>query len=203
MIKNYLSYAVAAALLAASGTSFAIEEVESDSARNCPSNNSLACAQPLVIGPDGVQVSAVLGAQTTGLPLLPDVDFYSFKARADEKLNFDIDYGAKPAGSTLQSLDTVIAVFRPDGTVLRDNDDNPGPKDAGSENLRDSYLSEVKIDVGGTYYIGVSSFPRKFTLNGGLVSTTVRSNGSYTLIITRVQPPEQVINIDIKPGNNS
>src|SRR5215207_2785749 len=130
MIKKYLHYAVAAALLAASATSnlaFAVEEVESDSARGCASNDSLNCAQPLVIGRDGVEVSAVLGAQTIGLPLLPDVDFYSFKARAGEKLNVDIDFGAKLPGSSLYSLDSVIAVFRPDGTVLRDNDDNPGP----------------------------------------------------------------------------
>lgn len=198
MTKTYLHYAVAAALLAASATSnlaFAVNEVEP--------NNTLQTATPLVIGRDGVEITAELGALTTNLPLLPDVDFYSFQGRAGEKLNFDIDYGAKAAGTGLQSLDSVIAVFRPDGTVLRDNDDNPGPKDAGSENLRDSYLSEVKIDVSGTYYIGVSSFPRKFTTGGQLVSTMLRSNGSYTLIITRVQPPEQVINIDIKPGSNS
>jgi hypothetical protein len=199
MIKNYLSYAVAAALLAASGTSnlaFAVNEAEP--------NNSLDTATPIVIGRDGVEVTAELGALTTNLPLLPDVDFYSFQGRAGEKLNFDIDYGDKDSTSNLRSVDTVIAVFRTDGTILRDNDDNAGPAaDSGSRNLRDSYLSEVKIDVSGRYYIGVSSFPRKFTTGGALVSTTLRTNGSYTLIVTRVQPPEQVINIDIKPGGNT
>lgn len=198
MIKNYLSYAVAAALLAASGTSnlaFAVNETEP--------NNSLATATTLVIGRNGVEVTAELGALTTNLPMVGDVDFYSFQGRAGDKLNIDIDYGAKDPMSNLRSVDTVIAVFRADGSILRDNDDNPGPADSGSMNLRDSYLAEVQLDVSGKYYIGVSSFPRKFTVGGALVSTALRTNGSYTLVVTPVVPPEQVINIDIKPGNNS
>jgi hypothetical protein len=204
MIKNYLRYAVAAAFAAASHGAFAvIEQTES--------NDSIASAQPLVIGEAGsdgkgsVEVTGVLGVESGSAA--DDVDFFSFEGRAGDLVNVDIDGGMKLFG-TGRSVDTVLAIFRPDRTLITQIDDLArGIVDEGSINRFDAYLKEVPLTVSGIYTVAVASTPRKFGDGGAVTafSAGTNSNGKYKLIISGVTPAPQVlyIDIDIKPGAES
>lgn len=199
MVKNYLHYAVATAFLIASGTSnlaFAVVEPEP--------NDAAGSAPRLVIGSSGsVEVTGAIGF-VSGPSVTGDVDFYSFQARAGDVVTVDIDGGIKPAGSSVRSLDSVLAVFGPNLALIRQIDDSIGV-DSGSINRFDARLDNVLLPVSGVYTVGVTSSGRTFLPGGGVTSFVGRStsNGSYTLIISGVTPSVQQISIDIKPGAGS
>jgi hypothetical protein len=204
MMKNYLSYAVAAAFFLAPGTAnlaFA-QAVEQEPNDTVP----VDAAKRLVFDASRtVEVTGSIGVLATITPVADDVDYYSFYAKANDVVTIDIDGGMKPAG-TVRSLDSVLAIYGPDMTLpLRQVDDVPaGSVDAGSMSRFDARLDEVKIDVDGIYTVAVASSGRVFS-HGGAVSPFVArttSNGSYTLIISGVSPSKQVISIDIKPGTD-
>src|SRR6266852_2824649 len=189
----------------ASGAAFAVVEIED--------NNTIATAQRLVISGGSVEVNAILGNGSLGVN---DVDFYSFTGTAGDMVTIDIDGGMKSDGT---GVDTTIAIFRPDSTILLANDDG-GILDLGSVqpsgNL-DSYIANLRLPVTGTYTVGVSNAAHFFVDGGGLGSTgvNINLNGSYTLVISGVSDPVvqpapppppppapvvQQINIEIKPG---
>jgi len=210
MIKNYIRYAVAAAFATASHVAFAIAETELPGAAGF--NDSIASAQPLVIGEAGsdgkgsVEVTGTLGFETSG-STVNDVDFFSFEGRAGDLVNVDIDGGMKLFG-TGRSVDTVLAIFRPDGTLITQIDDVArGIVDEGSISRFDAFLKEVPLPVSGIYTVAVASTPRKFGDGGAVTAFSAgsTSNGSYKLTISGVTPAPQMvhINIDIKPGADS
>src|SRR5712692_7242036 len=88
----------------ASGAAFAVVEIVD--------NNTIATAQRLVISGGSVEINAILGVN--------DVDFYSFTGTAGDMVTIDIDGGMKSDGT---GVDTYIAIFRPDSTILLANDD--------------------------------------------------------------------------------
>jgi hypothetical protein len=200
MIKNYLQYAVASALFVASGMSIPAfaAEVEKEV------NDTVDKAQALVVGASrSVDVSGAIGLVTLGGTPAADVDFYSFQGRAGDVVTVDVDGGMKPSGSSVRSLDSVLAVFGPDLALLRQIDDVPaGSVDAGSVNRFDARLDNVVLPTNGRYIVGVASSGRVFTPGGNISAFVARStsNGSYTLIISGVSPSVQQISIDIKPG---
>jgi len=206
MIKNLdTRFAVMAAFLAASmasGAAFAIVEIED--------NNTIATAQRLVISGGSVEVNGILGNGSLGIN---DVDFYSFTGQAGDVVTIDIDGGMKSDGS---GVDTYIAIFKPDSTILQANDDG-GILDLGSVSTLDSLISNINLPVDGTYTVGVTSSAHPFlvTGGGGVGSSGFNFNltGSYTLVISVVPAPVQPapapapapaavqqINIEIKPG---
>jgi len=210
--RKCLSNAVAAAFFATSAQlAFAVDEAEP--------NDSLGATQQLSVGTDGkIIVQGTIGVTGTTETPIPDVDFYSFEGRAGDPITVDIDGGIKPVGATTRHVDTIVALFRPGtapGTweLLVQNDNTPvideGSAPIGGE--RDARLDNppVALPVDGTYIVGVSSAPRLFRNDGSTTSTTVTGdrarfpNGSYTLIISGVTPPQlvQYVNIDIKPGD--
>jgi hypothetical protein len=194
MKKNCIRCALAGALAATSGAGFALDEMEP--------NDSISTAQRLVIGNTGeVQVAGALGVLTWTTAPVADVDFYSFHGQAGDVVSIDLDNGVKPNGSSVRSMDSVVAVFGPDRAVLRQNDDG-GTLDPGSISGRDSRLTNVQLPVTGIYTVGVSSYPRLFIHGGGLTSTILNasSNGSYTVVISGVTPSVEQMAIDIKPG---
>lgn len=181
----------------ASGVAFAVYELE----RNDP----ITTPQHLVIGSGGsAQATGVIGVLSG--PATNDVDFYSFDGQAGDVVTINIDGGIKPTGSSSRSVDTVLAVFGPFGSqpyhVWRQNDDY-GTKDAGSTSPWDARIDNFRLPSTGTWIVGVSSSPRSFRDGGTLVSSSLNSlsNGSYTLMISGVTPPVQIINIEIKPGS--
>src|SRR5258706_224845 len=186
----------------ASGAAFAIVEVED--------NNTIATAQRLSISGGSVEINAILGNGSLGAN---DVDFYSFTGTAGDMVTIDIDGGMKSDGS---GVDTYIAIFRPDSTILLSNDDG-GILDLGSASILDSIMT-VRLQTTGTYTVGVSSSAHPFLVNGGgaVGSTGFNFNltGSYTLVISGVSDPVQPapapapapvvtqMNIEIKPGTS-
>jgi hypothetical protein len=203
MIKNYLNYAVAAAFFMGSGTGLVLAaEAEKED------NDSFSKSQRLVIDSSRrIEVNGAIGNLTTATPPVSDVDFYSFFGKKGDTITVDIDAGMKSAGA-VRSLDSVIAVFAPDGTVLRQANDTL-PIDTGSISRFDPRLENVFLPVSGMYTVGVASdatYPdrtkRVFSTNGAItpfVGGSV-SNGSYLLILEGVSPSAIQIAIDIKPG---
>ena len=200
MIKSYLHYAVAAAFFAASGTSNFALAVDEDESKN----NAFKPAQFLMVRDSDnkkVEVTGAIGVLSTSAAPVDDVDFYSFFGKADTTIDIDIDHAAKRSGGTVRSLDSMIAVFKPDGTVMRQANDTM-PVDEGSFNRFDPRLEKVYLPVTGIYTVAVASDRRVFSDNGAIspfVSGST-SNGSYTLILTGVSPSAIQIEIDIKPG---
>ena len=220
MIKRtHISKAVAAALLVVSTQmAFAIDEVEP--------NDTANTAQQLVI--DGqVTIQATIGVNEAGLPLIPDVDFYTFEGSEGDAVTIDIDGGMKSPGETGLHVDTTIALFKAGatpGTWERlIQVENVLTVDEGSTTAgggeRDPRIDEppFALPADGRYLVAVIGAPRFFTENGSIEGEFLPSgsrvfpNGSYTLIISGVTPPSQApapspspvqyINIDIKPGD--
>jgi len=200
--KRRLSYAIAAALLAASG----VANADVINEQTTP-NNPINLAQPLIIDSSGsVTVNGVLGTDVVNAPATDDIDFYSFEGREGDVVTFDIDYGIKSVASGERSVDTVMAVFGPgpDYIVLRQNDDGGIlASDPESISSADSRIVNFRLPSSGTYTVGVSSFPRAFVNGGGLSRTTLgsKANGRYVLVISGVTPSIQSINVEIKPGS--
>ena len=203
MRKHTLHNAVRIAFLGASlvaGVAHGDDETEP--------NQPIASAQALVtIGgtandKGSVTVNAVLG-NLVGAPV-GDLDFYSFDGQEGDVVTVDIDGGMGGA----RSVDTIVAIFgpAPGYKLLRQDDDVPSydPIDPGSADRRDARIDNFRLPATGTYTVGVSSYPRRFTDGGGLTSNSLNyySNGDYTLIISGVSPPVLQINIDIKPGDD-
>lgn len=200
MIKKRLCSAVAAAFLLASGASNVAyaQVVETEL------NDTAATAQRLVIDASrSVTVTGSIGVLATVTPVTPDVDYYSFNARAGDIVTINIDGGMKPVGSSTRSLDSVLVIYAPDMTVLRQIDDI-GAADAGSISRFDARIDNVQLDVAGVYTVGVANSGRVFLPGGGVTDFVARStsNGSYTLVISGVSPSMQQVNIDIKPGTD-
>lgn len=216
--RKCLSNAVAAAFFATSAQlAFAVDEAEP--AGTMGGNDSFGTAQQLVVDTNGKMiVQGAIGVTDPTQPAIPDVDFYSFEGWAGNSVTVDIDGGIKPVATTdLRHVDTIIALFRPGAAgaweILLQNDNTPSI-DEGSEPIggeRDARLDNppVALPVDGTYIVAVSSAPRLFRNDGSTTSTMVTGdrarfpNGSYTLIISGVTPPQRVqyVNIDIKPGD--
>jgi hypothetical protein len=211
MIHKHLRYIIAAAFAATSGSSLALSEYEKES------NDSFTSPQRLMVANKGevITITGIIGVNTPPLPnpltdLKPDVDFYSFFGKAGDVIKINIDEGMK-SGSSVRSLDSMIAIFGPDGTVLRQrNDVLPAEIDRpGSIHMRDPRMENVLLPVSGMYTVGVTSDARYadgsmriFVDGGGTTpyAATSQANGSYKLIIEGASPSVKQINIDIKPG---
>jgi len=85
-----------------------------------------------------------------------DVDFYQLTLRAGDRLVLDIDYVTLPT-----SLDTVVNVFGPGGTLVTFNDDQT-TIDTGSNTIRDSYVDFV-VGTTGVYNFSVTAFGQAST----------------------------------------
>lgn len=191
---------VAAALAAcgASGAALALNEVED--------NYPIARAQLLPMDSAGsASVYAIMGV-LTGTPIA-DVDIFTFEAFAGNVLTIDIDGGMKAAGTGGRSVDTFLTVLGPSPhPVLRVNDDStvPYPYDEGSVHRYDSYIQNFTVPATGTYYVGVTAFPRRLGAGGAIIDGYgLTSSGTYTLVVSGVVPDVQQINIDIKPGSDA
>lgn len=221
MIKNYLSYAVAAAFLAASGTSnlaFAVDE-ENWQQLNKPFEK----AQLLVVTDPTQQIviNGRIGLSETGDPVA-DNDFYAFYGKEGNLVTLNIDGGWKAAGAG-RSLNSVIAIFDPNGNVLAQRHDvTLFEIDGGSIGKFDPLLSLIRLPADGVYRVGVTSdirYPdgrlRQFLSNGettpsefvGTSTSMLTANGTYILRIdgAPATPADPVIhvNIDVKPNARS
>jgi hypothetical protein len=199
-------FAAIAAFLAASVASeavFAVVEIEP--------NDTIATAQRLVISGGGAQVTGILG---NGLLGVNDVDFYSFAGNAGDVVTAAIQGGYNINTGT--GVDTYIAIFKPDSTILAADDDAPTCCNAGSSSTLDAFIGNpgVRLPTTGIYTVGVTNSTHPFLPTGGgavgLACCGINLTGSYTLVISGVSDPAQPapapapvvqqINIEIRPG---
>jgi hypothetical protein len=202
MIKSQLRHAIAAAFAiaaAAPGAAFAVYEAEP--------NEPAMSAQPLVtVKGVSTVVTGAVGVTSRTVAPVGDVDFYSFEATKGDLVVINIDGGMKNDPTT-RSVDTIIAVFGADlGAPLRDNDDASSYDTGSPTSLSDSRIDNFLVPADGTYYVGVSSYPRRFVNANTLSSSSLNtmSNGSYTLTISGATAAPQIlpVNIDIRPGDD-
>lgn len=97
-------------------------------------------ASPTVFG---TLPTAVIQGRTSRM----DVDFYSFTAVPGPAW-FDIDAAAP-------GVDTYLALFNANGTLLADNEDS-FPPDSGSLSDRDAFLGSITL-TGGLYHLAVAT----------------------------------------------
>lgn len=209
MIKNYLHYAVAAAFAVAGASNVALAVDEAD-------NDSFDRPQQLAIDDGGqVIVTGAVGITAKTGSVVPDIDYYSFRARAGSKVDIDIDFGFKGTAAPERSVDTIIAIWGPN--KFFDKSDDPRTGDADSTPIgccmhRDARLDQVVLPASGVYTVGVTSggvsggLPRMFQPDGTTTTAFIpgsTSNGRYTLIIRGVESPVLQIGVDIRPGATS
>jgi hypothetical protein len=240
MIKTYLHYAVAAAFCVASGignvaSAAEVPVNELEAAGTAGTNDTLATAQPLTIPATG-DVLRVIGSigydDEKGLVAIPDVDFYSFQGREGDIVRIDIDGGSKLLEDPLRSLDSLIAIFDPNGVILaQKNNVALFEIDDGSLTRFDPWIEGILLPVTGKYTVGVTSDARYsdgtlrvfvngggtqgLTGPGGFVDTMVPSvaNGRYALFIEGVSatptappppaPAPVVLNVSIDVRPNA
>jgi hypothetical protein len=162
-----------------------------------------------------VEVKGRIGLSEFGEPIA-DTDFYAFHGKAGDLVRLDIDGGIKATG-TGRSLNSLIAIFRPDGTVLaQKNDVGLFDIDEGSIARFDPWLENIRLPADGVYTVGVTSdamYPdrsMRVFLDQGQTSSfagtnMLQANGTYRLLIDGVSKTElmQQIGIDIKPNAKS
>ena len=221
MTKTYLHYAVAAALCVASATgnlAFAVDEANPEQL-----NKPFEKPQLLVVTDPTQQIviNGRIGLSETGDPVA-DNDFYAFYGKEGNLVTLNIDGGWKAAG-TGRSLNSVIAIFDPNGNVLAQRHDvTLFEIDSGSIGKFDPLLSQIRLPADGIYRVGVTSdirYPdgrlRQFLSNGettpsefvGTSTSMLTANGTYMLRVdgapaTPADPVIQV-NIDVKPNARS
>jgi hypothetical protein len=171
--------------LALSTHAWAVDEQEQ--------NNPILSAQSLEVNSSVMDVDAVLGE--VGSNRVDDLDFFTFFGNAGDVVTLDIDNGS--GGS--QNVDTIIAVFDENQTVLRMNDDSS--VDEGSASTADARIDKFVLPATGHYTVGVSNFPRYFKNGGDVYYESFVANGDYRLVISGVSPSMTLINIEVKPGN--
>jgi hypothetical protein len=173
--------------LAMSVSGWAVEEQEE--------NHPIQSAQTLVMDSSVMDIHAVLGE--IGNSRVDDLDFFTFYGNAGDVVTLDIDAGF--GGS--QNVDTVLAVFDAEFTVLRMNDDSA--VDEGSTSEGDARIDNFVVPASGYYTVGVSNFPRYFKDGGGVDHANYVANGDYHLVIGGVSPEMMQVSIEVKPGNRN
>lgn len=191
MIKRYVRYAVAAALVAAPGAAnlALAQEIEP--------NDLPSSAQQLAIGSGGG-----VGQVTAAISSTADVDYFYFEGQPGDVVTVDID-------GTTDGLDSVITLVGP-GIATPPEIDDPVVGDEGSAGTSDSRIDRYALTESGRFVVGVSAYPRFFNDDGSPEVGEGGSIGSYTLLVTveRQAPPPapapevQAISIDVRPGRD-
>ncbi|WP_250035199.1 PPC domain-containing protein [Paractinoplanes maris] len=159
-------------------------------------NGSIPLAGPTGIG-IGTQNGAVITSQIGDGPHgrqtgdgSNDFDFYKLTAPAGKVLTLST---ATPTGP----LDTVLQLFKPDGTLVAVNDDFSGV---------DSRIVH-RVTTTGDYYLAVAAYgglpadPFDSGSGGGIGDTSPPSEGPYTLTLTSGGVDEDFYAIKLRPGD--
>ena len=170
---------VALALAAFSGTAQSVNEVEP--------NNLLSSAQQLsAVMAEGVSMAGTIAAPSP----FPDVDFYTFYARKDQKLTLHIQNSTgNPVLTVISPSSKIkaekISAFQGDPILLED----------------------VLLDETGMWAVAVTPFkvlignPPDGTVFASGSRLFAPTSGSYTLVLTPAVPPVLQVGIEIKPGS--
>lgn len=160
-------------------------------------NNTLAAPQ-VMSGKSSYTIEGMMGQ--SGQQSHSDLDFYSFKAKAGDVLDLDIDNGMGGNGD----VNTILGVYDASGTLLRMNA-YASSIDSGSSSTLDAHIENFVVPADGTYTVAVSDVPRYLVNGGGVLSffgSTSSNVGDYTLNISGISADDDVkqINIEVKPG---
>jgi hypothetical protein len=172
---NFVRSVMVGALLAAYGAGAAAQAVD-----EVEPNFPIAAAQALQFDSFGVAtVNAFMGDG--------DADLFSFQAKQNDVVTFDIDGGAKGWGPG--HIDTEITILKPasEGYTAMDGNDDGAAPDEGSVGPEDSYLT-VTIPADGVYYVGVAGRLNLVVDGGDCRCTPGNLTGTYTLIVSGVTP---------------
>ena len=166
--------AMAACAAAFSASSFGAVVVESE-LNGTATNNGTGTAQFLdqsafTVGLGGEIEGMLPTASLRGQTGADDVDFFRFTTLGG-LAHFDID-------RTGMGVDTALALFRWDGTLIAECDDASG--DAGSEGDWDAFIGDVSLQA-GTYFIAVSSAGNSpaASFTGSMFTELMRPDGGY------------------------
>ncbi|MEX2199636.1 MAG: PPC domain-containing protein [Burkholderiales bacterium] len=195
---------IVGALMSAYAAGAAAQAIEQDADNNYPK------AQPLERGADGtMSVKGVIGVSEFFLPIVDDVDLYSFFASEGDVLQIDIDGGIK--SSTMfgapRSVDTTLTILGPDPEYLQRREQATclAGTDPGSVSPLDPCILNFRVEKSGIYIVAVTANPAR-VFDGGHVSGSAGSNGEYLLIVSGASEfvaalELKVITIEIKPGS--
>lgn len=150
-----------------------VNEVENDgqSANNTTASAQLISQSAFVTNSDPSVFGAMPTARILGRSSGSDVDFFRFSAPAGPAY-FDIDFAAP-------LLDTYLALFDANGTLLADNEDSFAP-DLGSTTDRDAFIGTIDLS-GGMYFIAVATSGNfaNATFTGGDPIELFRPDGAF------------------------
>lgn len=190
-MRNVMTAAVLGAL-SVSGTALAIDEAEQ--------NHPISSAQKL--SEDG-NLSVVTGGESITGQLseirnaanqkVHDVDFFSFYARAGDKLNISID-----------SKSSANGLFVPILTVLSGTTPNANLREQMGSFTVNPKIENFLVPQTGIYVVAVSGVPCFLAASFGTCKNTFvgsTSLGSYSMSITPAVPPALQVEINIKPGS--
>jgi hypothetical protein len=124
-----------------------------------------------------------------------DVDLYRFTAAAGQRVSFDLD------SRNASNLDTVLRLFKADGTQLAINNDGKAPGETAG---KFSYLEYV-FPTAGNYYIGVSlNGNAKYDAKTGANNIPgVGTTGDYRLYINNLGPATAPAVLRVNAGGSS
>ena len=113
-----------------------------------------------------------------------DVDFYSLRCSAGDRIVIDIDGGIGGAAS----IDTKVGIFGPaPGYPRLAESESASLVDEGSVNLKDAYIDDFLVPADGIYTVAVAGMGAVF-MNGGEVMGGAggeRGQGDYLLNLRR------------------
>lgn len=171
-----------------SGYAFGLEETEE--------NNPLPQAQYITADSSShISINGMIGQLNANTN--SDLDFFEFYARQGDVIDVDIDHGMDGQ----QPIDTLIAIFDENGTIVREND-QAADVDEGSVDVSDARIDKFVVPATGTYKVGVSNFPRKFKDGGDVYNSGAAFYGDYELNISGISdsPAITYITMEVKPG---
>lgn len=112
-------------------------------------------------------------------------DYYSFTLSRESTVILDIDYG-------MQDFDSVLSLWKADGTFFGQNDDKYSPDVVGAGGSVSGFDSFMQTTLqAGTYVVGVALY-KSYGADGGwdAISRPVPTGADYTLHATVGAVPE-------------
>ena len=141
-------------------------------------NNSLATANSILVPPEGLTISAVIGQ--IGGRATQDVDYFAFDATQGDTLSIKV-VGAMQADATgtCTGFSSIVGLFDALGKLLGQNE--------ATCPVTDAFLNNVTLPATGKYFVAVSGYPHYFTAS--MFVGTYSPGGPYQLVINDVRHP--------------
>jgi hypothetical protein len=178
---------------ALSGTALAVDEAEQN--HPIPSAQVLAKSGDLSVVTGGASITGEISEIRNAANVrVPDLDFFSFYARAGDILNISIDSKSSANGFFVPML-TVLSGTPPSYTNLREQ--------MGTLTVNPK-IENFLVKETGIHVVAVSGVPCMLTATGATCKSMIVGStalGRYSMSITPAVPPALQVEINIKPGS--